>query len=481
MSISLITWGRSRFYNDVLSSLPQRVAATIDRHAMFACVERAGVAVSGGADSVCLLHVLRHLAPRWNLCLTVIHLDHGLRGEESRADAEWVASLAAQLGLACVVRRADVAAAGGNFEQAARDARLALFRELIGSGQVERVALGHTRSDQAETVLFRFLRGAGTAGLAGICPVTSDGIVRPLIEVERAEVEEYLRENGLAWREDSTNSSPRFARNRIRHDLLPQLARDWNPAIRDTLAHTAEWALAEEAWWEREIDRLETSLLEVSTGGVMLHAAALRELPVAAARRLVRRAIERAKGDLRGVDFAHVESILRLASQPTGSGGVDIHGVVIRRSFDCIRLALPGKQPHAAGYRLEAPVPGCVRIPGTGSLISLEVVEKPETSALSDYVYNREMSCLDWGRVSGSLVVRNWMPGDRFKRSDDTGPQKLKALFHLARIPVWDRANWPVLEDGKSVLWTRHFGAAADVAADEGTRVILRVRETVTV
>jgi tRNA(Ile)-lysidine synthase len=302
--------------------------------------------------------------------------------------------------------------------------------------------------------------------------------VRPLIEVERSQVEEYLRTRGIPWREDSTNRSPQFARNRIRHDLLPQLARDWNPAIRETLAHTADWALAEEAWWEQELDRLEPGRLELHEGAVLLHVPALQELPAAAARRLVRRAIERAKGDLRGIDFAHIDAVLHLASQSSGSGGIDAHGIEIRRSFDRIRLAVPCHDPAPGGYRLEAPVPGSVRIPGTDFLISLEVVEKPETSALSDYVYNSEMSALDWGRLSGSLVLRNWMPGDRFRRSGGTGPQKFKTLFHLARIPVWDRRNWPVLADGASVVWTRRFGAAAHVAAGEATRMILRVRET---
>jgi tRNA(Ile)-lysidine synthetase-like protein len=119
-----------------------------------------------------------------------------------------------------------------------------------------------------------------------------------------------------------------------------------------------------------------------------------------------------------------------------------------------------------------------MRIPGTGSVISLELVEKPETSALSDYVYNSEMGCLDWSRLSGSLILRNWMPGDRFRRSEETGPQKLKTLFHLARIPAWDRGNWPVLADGVSLVWTRHFGAAAHVVPGERTRLVLRVLET---
>src|SRR5476651_686134 len=213
-----------------------------------------GVAVSGGADSVCLLHALLELAPKWNLHLSVLHLNHQLRGDESRQDAEFVRDLAARLGLPFLIREADVAASSDNLEQAARLARLAFFHEVLAAGAVSRVALGHTRSDQAETVLFRFLRGSGTAGLAGIRPVTSQGIVRPLIEIERSQVTQFLRERGIPWREDSSNASLQFARNRIRRQLLPQLASAWNPAIVQTLAHTADWALAEEAWWEAEIE-----------------------------------------------------------------------------------------------------------------------------------------------------------------------------------------------------------------------------------
>src|SRR5262249_16184200 len=152
-------------------------------------------------------------------------------------------------------------------------------------------------------------------------------------------------------------------------------------------------------------------------------------LPIAAARRLIRRAMERAKGDLRGIDFHHIDDVLGLALQTSGSGGVHARGIEVRRSFDWIRFARTGCDSGAAGHPFEGRVPGSVRIPGTSALISLEVVEKPETSALSDYVYNKEMSCLDWGRVSGSLVVRSWVPGDRFRRSDGSGPQKLKTLF----------------------------------------------------
>ncbi len=171
---------------------------------MFQPGNKVGVAVSGGADSVCLLHVLRE----FDLRLHVLHLNHNLRGDESRDDAEFVRQLAGALQLPCTIREANFADSFGNLEQDAREARLGFFREVISSGLVDRVALGHTRSDQAETVLFRFLRGSGTAGLAGIRPVTADGIVRPLFDVERAEVEGFLRDRGICLAGGCHQSQP---------------------------------------------------------------------------------------------------------------------------------------------------------------------------------------------------------------------------------------------------------------------------------
>src|SRR5262249_28545740 len=154
--------------------------------------------------------------------------------------------------------------------------------EFLSGGALDRIALGHTRSDQAETVLFRFLRGSGSAGLSGIRPATGDGIVRPLIDADRSEVLDYLRSPDLNWREASTNTSLPFARNRIRTQVLPHLAREWNPSMGETLAQTAEWALAEESWWECEIERLAGTHLVVRDGSVLVRASALLDLPLAA-------------------------------------------------------------------------------------------------------------------------------------------------------------------------------------------------------
>ena len=447
-----------------------RIQRTIHRYAMFTPGMAVGVAVSGGADSVCLLHILLDR----DLRLHVLHLNHNLRGNESRADAEFVRDLAARLGLPCTIREADFAASHDNLEQAGRHARLAFFREMRESGAVERIALGHTRSDQAETVLYRFLRGSGTAGLSGIRPTIADGIVRPLIEVDREEIEMFLRERGIPWREDPSNRSPHFDRNRIRHYLLPELEREWNPAIRRTLAQTADWAQAEESYWETEIDRLSERLLTHKNGAILLENAALLSQPAAVARRLVRRAIQLSKGDLRGIDFCHILAVLDLASRPDGHGRTQVPGLEVIRSFDWLRFARFGIDPLA--YRLTVPVPGRLQIPVSGLQISLELIEKSETTGLLDYVYNGGMDGLDWPRVSGSLMIRNWQPGDRYQPAGHSGQEKIKTLFQQARIPLWERRQWPVLVDGESIVWVRRFGVAAGVAAHSDSRSILRIR-----
>ncbi len=461
-----------------------QVARTISRYRMLEAGQTIGIAVSGGADSVCLLHLLRELAPRWNLRFRVLHLNHKLRGQESNADARFVRGLAAEFGFECSLREVDLAATSGNLEEAAREARLAFFREQIRAGAADRVALGHTRSDQAETVLFRFLRGAGTAGLAGIRPVTRTGLIRPLIGVTRDEVEQYLREHGISWREDSTNRSLEFARNRIRHQLLPGLVREWNPAMVQALAHTADWAQAEEVYWEGELDRLVARLetaghLSVQNDFVLLHTACLGQLPLAVTRRLVRYAMEMVKGDLAAVEFAHADAVLRLADSTEGHGRVQPPGLDIMRSFDWLRFAKPAAVPglETRNYTFPVGFPAVFPIPGENFGISLELIEKPADQKPYEFVYNGRMVWVDQERLSGALTLRNWRPGDKYQPLGSGGELKIKSLFQEFRVPLWERRHWPVLTDGNSVVWARRFGAAVGVVARSESRRLLKIEE----
>ena len=446
---------------------------------MFAPGQRVGVAVSGGADSVCLLMVLRELAPSLGLTLTVLHLNHQLRGAYSDADERYVGELASQYGFEVRSARADVLTiafeTGDNLEQAARRVRREFFLDFLRRGVLDRVALGHTRSDQAETVLFRFLRGAGTAGLAGMRPLTQEGLARPLIEIERAEVEQFLKDRGVAWREDASNRDPRFARNRIRHDLLPRLAEE-NPALPATLARLAAVAADEESYWDAEIDRVVEGRLVLKPPAVLFRVDWIGGLQPAVARRVIRRAIQAVKGDLRSIGMEHVERILELTADRERSARLQAPGVDVLRSFDWVRLAPPGTyyDAEARDYELPVPVPGNVELPGCRSSLRLEL--EPEAGAAGS-AYNKDGSELDWGRISGGLRVRSWRPGDRYRPVGHTCETKIKFLFQDARIPLWERGGWPVITCGDSIIWCAKFGPAEEYAVSGRTASVLRVRE----
>ena len=394
-----------------------------------------GVAVSGGPDSVALLDVLRRLAPERKWTISVLHLNHGWRGAESEEDAAFVERLAARWGLEFIGEQARLD--GGNLEGAGRMARARFYARGMREHGLVRIATGHTRSDQAETVLFRLLRGGATTGLAGIIPVTREGIVRPLIDVTREEVIAYLGRQGLVWREDSTNADPRFARNRIRHQLLPALEKDWNPKLREVLARTARVAQDEDDYWRNEVARWAERVMRRHRKGVVLEVEPLRALPLPLIRRLLREAVDRAGGG--AVGFEHVEAITELVSRTTGTGGVDLPVLRAVRSFGQVLLGPP---EEAAGYRIELCPPAEVEVPG--GRLHIET---------ADCRYN----------LSGPTVlleVRNWLPGDAYCRTGRESPEKIKDLWQRARVPLWDRAGWPmVLMNGK-IIWTRQFGPA---------------------
>jgi len=445
----------------------ERVRKTIIRYNMLPRGSRVAVGVSGGPDSVCLLQVLVKLAPAFEVTLSVAHLNHRLRGAESDEDERFVAGLAARLGLAFYRADADIAAAKENLEQAGRRARRAFFAGL----QADRVALGHTRDDQAETVLFRLLRGSGLRGLAGIHPVAAGGYIRPLIDVTRVEVEEFLRDRGIPWRQDSSNLDPRFARNRIRASLLPQLARDWNPRIGESLARLASLAHDEERWWRSYIDDLAAGILLVRAGGIELRASALAALPAAVGRRLVRYAIAEVKGDLRRLEYDHVERVLELAGRPEGDGRLRLPGLDIRRSFGWIRVAAAGSQPELAAARLG--IPGVFAL-ADGACLHLEVASQSSPSKKGATLKAAELSLR---RIPPILELRGWKPGDHYRPQGQDRDLKIKEMFQVERVPSWLRASWPIVSSGDKILWARTFGAAAEFAANREPGPVLRVWE----
>ncbi|HET7294814.1 MAG TPA: tRNA lysidine(34) synthetase TilS [Vicinamibacteria bacterium] len=278
-------------------------------------------ALSGGADSVALLDALLETGRRWGFRVVAAHLDHGLRSA-SASDAEFCRNLCARLGVPLHVGAADVRGRarrdGAGLEAAARLERHAFLRRIAEAEAAAAIAVAHTRDDQAETFLLRLLRGAGSAGLGAMRP-RAGTLIRPLLDVGRRDVLEHLQARGLEWREDETNADLRFARNRVRHELLPYLERHFNPSIRESLARTAALLSDEHEGVAQRARELYGRAARRGSGGVVLDGTALSQAPRPLARQVVRTALLEA-GGLERVGAAHVEKILEVSGRSGRSG-----------------------------------------------------------------------------------------------------------------------------------------------------------------
>jgi tRNA(Ile)-lysidine synthase len=443
---------------------------------------RLGVAVSGGADSLVLLEALHRLSQVFEVELAVLHVNHRLRGAESDEDEQFVRGLAASRNLAAAV--GDFPMSGSNLEEQARESRNSFFFSCMKEMNLAGVALGHTRSDQAETVLYRLCRGAGIRGLTGVRPVTATGFVRPLLTLSRTEVRDWADKEGLVWREDSSNRDTRFARNLIRHEILPELRSRLNPALDSVLARTAGLALDEEDYWDRIISEIYATLVRRSSLGTVLDVALLGAQHIAIQRRLVRFAICKVRGTLKGIELHHIDSVLGICTSSAGHDRVNFPGVDALRSYECLLLARPGVLGgQVRGYSVVLHPGGTYELPFEAGTISLQPVAQ-ETLNCDSFKKDQQLSAdsilldrdvLLQGGLAANLVARNWEPGDALQPVGHESPKKIKQFFGEQRVLLWDRRHWPVVVREKEIVWVRQFGGAAKFCATGKSRRILRL------
>jgi tRNA(Ile)-lysidine synthase len=482
--------------------LENRVLKTIRHAQMLAPGDRAGVAVSGGADSVALLRLLESLRDRLGIRLIVLHFDHMLRGAESDADARFVEGLARARGLECIVGREDVAAAATahkwNLEDAARRLRYAFFKRLVTEGRATRIVVAHTADDQAETVLAHILRGTGPAGLAGIYPAVGS-VVRPLLAERRKDLREYLGAVGQGWREDATNRDVSRQRARIREQLVPLLERDFSPLAVDRLAGLAELAREEEVFWNALVEDRFRAIAQVVSGKLTIRVEdLLRPLNISVAsgpedrgpfraltERIVRRAYKELRGHLAGFAAVHVHQVIRLACQSASGRRAELPGgVLVEKAFDTLVFSA-AKVPresletesseNAYLYIVSLPARGVatVSVPELNRRFCLKVIDW----SVSERDTKRDSTALDAKLLREPLILRNWRPGDTYRPVGRRRSKKLKEMFLAGRVPSRDRSSWPVLESGGRVAWARGLPPADDFCARQNTLAAVVIEE----
>lgn len=469
-----------------------RVLETIREYEMLQKGDSIVVGVSGGADSVALLHLLWGLKDRHELKLFVAHLNHMFRGRESEEDAEYVEALCKSLSLPVYVESFDVPAyireTGLSSEDASRIIRYELYRKVARTVGASKVALGHNADDQAETVLMRILRGTGSTGLSGIPPVRMMDdlmIIRPLINVRRALIEEYCREHGLVPRVDSTNLKPMYMRNRIRLELLPLLEKEYGASVVSHLTVLADLMRQEDAYMESEAERA-YARCRIDGTEVCLSVSKVSVLPVALQRRVIRRALAECKGDVLNIEFGHVEGVLKQLSSDRVNWQLHLpQGLVVQKEYYVLRFLL---QPEEQGegdkefeYVLE--VPGMTFIPEGRIVLEAEVLHASnptERRAIIDTLDGKKRVGFDREFLPPELLVRSRQPGDRMDVFGMHGSKKVKDILIDEKVPPHKRERIPVLAGNDVVYWVIGLRAGRNACITERTTEIVVITARMT-
>lgn len=466
-------------------TLARRVLATIRSHRLLASGDRVVIALSGGPDSVALTWVLKDLAPDLGIEIAgLVHLNHQLRAGASDEDERFCGELAVRIGAPIHIEREDIAtraaASRQSIEVVARAARYAVFESAAARFSATHIATGHTLDDQAETVLLRLLRGAGTRGLAGI-RFRRGPVVRPLLECRREDVLRDLTDRGESYRHDQSNDDRAIPRNRIRHDLLPVID-DIAPGGRDALARLAGLSTdVEDFLGAAAIEMAPAVVLSVEGAAngapVVLQARDLGRLPAALARHLIYQALVRIAPGA-AITARHVAAVRSLSAADKPKGHLDLPGVAVSRDGELLVLAARrdqgGNQGSPGPFEHVLPLPGSVRVPEAGVTVSVD--HGDARVALPD-MEDRQMAVLQAASVRPPFVVRSRRPGDRVWPLGAPGHRRLQDVFVDRKVPRERRDRVPIVADANGrIVWVMGLTIAEEcrVTAPEAGVVILK-------
>ena len=501
--------------------LESKVIDFIQRYSLIPDEEVVVVGVSGGADSVCLLHVLAKWRKGLGIKLHIAHLNHQLRGVESEADAKYVSNLAGSLGIPITIDRQDVAAyrieRNCSIEEAARELRYAFLGRVAREVGANRIAVGHTRDDQVETILMHILRGTGITGLCGLAPFSPMAydsqemplrdspsslrasplslrakrsnllVIRPLLDITREETTNYCQEHQLAPRIDSSNLSLSFFRNRLRLQLLP-LLRQYNPSVDQALLRLADIAKEDSTLIEQQASGLWDEVARQENNAIYLDRKQIASLPIALQRHLLRAAVTRLAGDTRDIEASHIEAARSLLNKPASKRISLPHGLICHGGYDELVIASTAKQsqlppcpfpPLPGEFPLK--VPGKTVSPGWKVIASI-VRERAASPSSRGALGTSEGNCqsnlvahFDLHKTGTELFVRQRRPGDRFQPLGMSMSKKLYEFMVDAKIPRSWRSHIPIVCSSQQIIWVVGWRIDDRVKTTEASKEILRL------
>lgn len=446
---------------------------------------RVVIGVSGGPDSVALLHLLYLLRDEYDLSLHIAHLNHRLRGKASDEEESFVRDLSKDLGLPITIKNVDIRRAcknsGLSIEVQARKERYSFFKEVAISIGAEKIALGHQADDVVETVIMDLLRGSGLQGLIGIPPtrrlVEDLWVIRPLIRVHKEEIEGYLRSKGFRYFIDPSNTRPINLRNRIRLRLIP-LLEEYNPNIRRTILRSADIWFRDENYLRRLThDALQRITIERENGRIAIDLDGLNREDEALRYRILREAILWMRGNLEGFTFHHIENILNLGRQTLPHGMITLpHGVRVKREYRRIYLEEGGDLLKYGFYQHVLNIPGKTILHHPPLLITTEILSKGnflpndlKRLSINSTVY------IDYDKIEDPVLLRPRLRGDWFRPLGMGGVKKIKDFFIDLKVPIEKRDEIPLLIDKNGIIWVLGYRIDERVKITEETKRVLKI------
>ena len=424
----------------------ETVRHTLEEYSMLDGCKEVIIGVSGGADSVCLLCVLRELLPQYKVSIRAVHINHNLRDTAGR-DEDYVKKLCMEYNIPLRVVSVDVmkcvADTGMSTEEAARSLRYEAFAGEAGDSSL--IAVAHNMDDNAETMLLNMCRGTGLRGLAGIPPVRGN-IIRPLINVSRREIEAYLAEKGIAYMTDETNLTDDYARNRIRHRVLPYLTEHINSAAVSHINELSECIEGAMSYIDEELNHAKSAAVTYGEGSAAVSLQALSELHPYIRSSLILKVLGDVAGTRKDIGAVHVEKVLSLAELQVGRRISLPYDMEAIRSYDSIRI-VSGESDSGL---LEAPLEEGLII--DGMKCHIRIFDR-ENASYQDFSRNTYTKCLDYDRIEGSLVVRGRRDGDYLVYNDAGDRQSLNKYFTNKKVEAHKRDSRPLICDGSHVVW----------------------------
>ncbi len=473
--------------------LIQSVEKTLLEFSMLQSRDKVLVAVSGGPDSVALLHVLLALQAKFDIQIGVAHLDHGLRPSAAARDSAFVSSLCNKSGLPSHVATVDIRSLHqkqrGSLEALGRKARYNFFSRIAQKFSYNKIAMGHHAGDNAELVLMNLFRGSGPLGLSGIPPIRNNRYIRPLIEQPRENIMNYLQDNQVAFVLDATNNDLRFLRNRIRHELMPELIHRYNPNMVDTLNRTAAIFRTEEDWLNQYSGQIFNTLAEGDATSIRMPVSKLLENHGAIQRRTIRTAIEHVKGNLKSITLQHIDAVLDLCREGSPGRILCLPGrlTIQKQPEDHLSISrqpsLPTSretsQPAETIPLFTIPIPypdvgtHTVTVKELGTTLVLESMPIESISSLTSA--GQHTAFFDMDKLTFPMLLRNTLPGDRFMPLGMQGTQKVKDFFINNKIPREIRRKTPVLVSRDAIVWIVGHRIDERFKITQQTRNVLKI------